>query len=153
MDPGSKLSERRLTLSLAESCTGGLASDMVTDVPGSSAYFLAGLVTYSNEAKVRLLGVNETTLRTHGAVSEETAREMAEGVRKVIGSDIGASTTGIAGPGGATPTKPAGLVHFAVSWKGGMMVDRVVFPGGRRAVKVGAAEHILRMVDEAIDRL
>jgi PncC family amidohydrolase len=97
--------------------------------------------------------VKEATLQVHGAVSEETAREMAEGVRKAIGSDIGASTTGIAGPGGATPTKPVGLVHFAVSWEGGMLVDRIVFPGGRRAVKVGAAEHVLGMVAKAIDRL
>ncbi|MDZ7374015.1 MAG: competence/damage-inducible protein A [candidate division KSB1 bacterium] len=103
------------TVSTAESCTGGLLAHRLTNVAGSSTYFERGVVAYSNQAKVQLLGVREETLRTYGAVSEPTAIEMAEGVRRISGTDFGVSTTGIAGPGGGTPEKPVGLVYIGFS--------------------------------------
>jgi nicotinamide-nucleotide amidase len=107
---GSLLRERRLTLSVAESCTGGLIASKLTDVPGSSDYFLESFTVYSNQSKVRLLGVKAGTLKKFGAVSKQTAIEMAQGVRKLSRSDIGLSTTGIAGPSGGSKSKPVGLV-------------------------------------------
>ena len=109
---GRKLLERKLTISAAESCTGGMFAAALTDIPGISAVFDRSLVTYSNEAKMSELGVRAETLEKYGAVSEETALEMAEGVRRVSGSDIGISVTGIAGPGGGTDAKPVGTVYI-----------------------------------------
>ena len=103
------------TIATAESCTGGLIAKRITDVPGSSEYFLEGLVTYSNAAKTRLLGVPEALIAEHGAVSAEVAEAMATGVKAVSGATIGVSTTGIAGPGGATDEKPVGLVYIAIA--------------------------------------
>ena len=137
-------------MALAESCTGGLIASLITDVPGSSDYFLASLVTYSNESKVSLLGVNEGTLKKHGAVSDMTAREMAAGARKVSGADMGLAVTGIAGPGGGSAEKPVGLVFFAFDHGGEVEVHRKTFPGERGAVKRAAADHGLAML---IDRL
>lgn len=144
------LRERGLTLALAESCTGGLIASLITDVPGSSAYFLASLVTYSNESKISLLGVNEATLKKHGAVSEKTAREMAAGARKVCGADMGLAVTGIAGPGGGSAEKPIGLIFFALDHGGEAEVQRKVFPGERSAVKTAAATHALIMLIERL---
>jgi PncC family amidohydrolase len=149
---GKTISARGLTVAVAESCTGGLVSSLITDVPGASAYFLAGLVTYSNESKVRLLGVPEATIEAHGAVSEEVAREMAAGVRRVVGADIGAADTGIAGPGGGSVEKPVGLVFLAVDNGYQVVVERQVFPGDRAAVKRAASDRLLVMVLEAIER-
>jgi nicotinamide-nucleotide amidase len=116
---GRLLRERGLTLAVAESCTGGRIGDWITDVPGSSAYFLLGTAVYSNEAKARVLGVSPATLETYGAVSPRTAEEMASGVRRVAGADLGLSTTGIAGPGGGSAEKPVGTVCVGLSWEGG----------------------------------
>ena len=116
---GRILRERGETLALAESCTGGLIGHRVTEVAGSSGYFLLGLVAYSNAAKERLLGVSSETLARHGAVSVETAEEMAEGARRASGASIGLATTGIAGPGGGTEAKPVGTVCVALAWEGG----------------------------------
>lgn len=116
---GRLLRERGLTLAVAESCTGGLLGHRVTEVPGSSAYFLLGVVSYSNEAKERLLGVRPETLREWGAVSTQAAEEMAEGARRLSGADLGLSTTGIAGPDGGTPEKPVGTVCVGLAWEGG----------------------------------
>lgn len=108
------LKEKKLTVAIAESCTGGLVSAAITDLPGASEVFGCGVCAYSNEIKKKLLGVRAETLETHGAVSDETALEMAAGVRALSGADIGIAITGIAGPGGGTEEKPVGLVHFAV---------------------------------------
>ena len=109
------LTERGEAVALAESCTGGYIAHLLTNVPGASAVFCAGLVTYSNEAKQKFLGVSSDTLARHGAVSEPVAREMAEGVRRVSGTDYGLAVTGIAGPGGGTAEKPVGTVFIAAA--------------------------------------
>lgn len=123
---GDLLREHSLKLAVAESCTGGMISEMITGVSGSSDYFLGGVVSYSNELKIRLLGVSENTIKNYGAVSEECAREMAQGVRKLSGADIGLGITGIAGPTGGTPQKPVGTVWIACAWG-----DRVEVRGGK----------------------
>lgn len=133
-----ELGLRKKTMCCAESCTGGLISASMTDMPGSSEYFLGGAVTYSNEAKMRILGVKEETLRAHGAVSEETAREMALGAAAVFKADYSVAVTGIAGPGGATPTKPVGLVYIAVSDGSRAVATRNNFEGGRQQVRDSA---------------
>src|SRR4029077_3281333 len=109
------LTERKQTLALAESCTGGGIAHRITNVPGASAVLLAGLVTYSNDAKKKFLDVHSETLEAHGAVSEPIAREMAEGARKQTGADYAISVTGIAGPGGGSPNKPVGTVFMGLA--------------------------------------
>ncbi|OGR78037.1 MAG: hypothetical protein A2X32_07880 [Elusimicrobia bacterium GWC2_64_44] len=140
---GEKLKAAGKTVACAESCTGGLAAKLITDIPGSSDWFLGGAVSYSNAAKARLLGVGAATLKKYGAVSAQTAREMAAGARRAFGSDYAFSTTGIAGPGGATPGKPAGLVWFALAAPGGVKVFSRQFRGGRAQVRDGAANCVL----------
>ncbi len=135
-----------LTLAFAESCTGGLIADLITDISGSSAYFLGSAVTYANSAKHGIVGVREETLAAHGAVSAETAAEMAQGARRVYGADIAASVTGIAGPTGATPGKPVGLVFIHLSAEGAEWGERHVWPGDRLANKALSAEAVLRLV-------
>ncbi len=124
----AQLVDSGLTLALAESCTGGLIADLITDISGSSAYFLGSAVTYANSAKQGIVGVREETLALRGAVSAETAAEMAQGARRAYGADIAASVTGIAGPTGATPGKPVGLVciHLALR-RGGAAAGVAVF--------------------------
>ncbi len=112
---GWTLSSRRQTVAVAESCTGGLLASLITDVPGSSEWFERGAVTYSNESKQRILGVRPETLAAHGAVSREVVEEMAEGVRRISGTDFGIAITGIAGPSGGTPEKPVGTVHIGIA--------------------------------------
>jgi PncC family amidohydrolase len=150
-DIGRNLSENGETLAIAESLTGGLVASMVTDVPGSSAYFLEGIVAYADGSKMERLGVREGTLVAHGAVSEEVACEMAEGVRAVLGADWGISTTGIAGPTGATEDKPLGLVYYAVAGGTGTRVRGQVFPGDRLEVKRSSAEAVLSLLREALE--
>jgi nicotinamide-nucleotide amidase len=124
---GVLLREHGLTLATAESCTGGLIAERITDVPGSSAYFLGGVVAYSNAAKSSQLGVSESVLERDGAVSEAVVRAMAEGVRSRFGSDFGVATSGISGPNGGTPDKPVGLVWIALSSAKGTHSDSFVF--------------------------
>ena len=141
-DLGALLLERAETLALAESCTGGWVGKAVTDLPGSSAWFSAGFVTYSNDAKLRLLGVRGETLRAHGAVSAETATEMAQGALIRAGTDWSLAVTGIAGPDGGSAARPVGLVWFA--WAGGnglLDSESRVFPGDRQAVRMQSVEH------------
>jgi nicotinamide-nucleotide amidase len=130
---GKLLTEWGATLALAESCTGGLLAKRLTDRAGSSAYFIEGLVTYSNESKERLLGVPREMLVEHGAVSEPVARAMAEGVRKVAGTDYGLSVTGVAGPDGGTEEKPVGLIFVGISDESGTVVERLDLSAWRRS--------------------
>lgn len=149
---GDLLRERGMRLAIAESCTGGLVTSRLTDVPGSSDYVDRGLVTYSNRAKTELLGVPESLIVEHGAVSEPVAEAMAVGVRERSGADIGVAVTGIAGPGGATPRKPAGMVALAISRAGHCHVRTVQFPGGREQVKFQASQAALDMVRRLLIR-
>ncbi len=137
---GKKLAAQKLTLGVAESCTGGLICHRITGVPGSSAYFQMGIVAYSNHCKEELLGVDRELLRRYGAVSPQTARAMAEGMRERYGVDVALSTTGIAGPGGGTPQKPVGLVYLALAHAGGTIVRRENFSWDRENNKTAAAQ-------------
>lgn len=132
---GALLTEKKLTISIAESLTGGLIADRITNVPGSSAYFERGIVAYSNRSKTELLGVPEEVIREHGAVSRETAVLMAEGVRKTSGTDVGLATTGIAGPSGGTGAKPVGTVFIAVSDGTRTVCRDFAFKWERRRIK------------------
>jgi nicotinamide-nucleotide amidase len=132
---GELLSRRLETISVAESLTGGLIGKRLTDVPGSSNYFLADVVAYSNPAKMDLLGVAEKTLIKVGAVSEQVAAEMARGIRQRTGASWGLSTTGIAGPDGGSPEKPTGLCYYGLAWAGGVTVKCYEFPGSRELVR------------------
>ncbi len=125
---GALLKEKRVTVAVAESCTGGLISDRLTNVAGSSDYFLMSAVTYANEAKTAILHVSGGTIETHGAVSEETAREMAEGIRKISGADYGIATSGIAGPTGGTDEKPVGTICVAIAGPNRIVSKRRVLP-------------------------
>ncbi|HOV78689.1 MAG TPA: competence/damage-inducible protein A [Bacillota bacterium] len=142
---GKLLKESRLTIGVAESCTGGLIGSKLTDVPGSSEYFKGGLIAYSNEVKTKVLGVPPQTIEKYGAVSRETAIAMAEGVRKLTGSDLGLAVTGIAGPGGYTEKKPVGLVYVSLSTEEGSECLEYRFPGKRAGVRHGAANAAMNM--------
>jgi nicotinamide-nucleotide amidase len=137
---GRLLKERGLTIALAESCTGGLVAHRLTNVPGSSGYVVGGVVAYANEAKEKLLGVRRETLVAHGAVSEETAAEMAAGARRTFGASIGLSTTGVAGPDGGTAEKPIGTVCFGLASAEGVVTRRYQLWGTRDWVKLLASQ-------------
>lgn len=149
---GELLLRKKLTVSVVESCTGGLISSKLTDVPGSSAYITLNVVTYANEAKVKVLGVSEELLKKHGAVSEPVAKAMAEGIRRLTGSDIGLGTTGIAGPTGGTPEKPVGLVYIGIADKNGTVVHKVnINPDlPRTEIKAAASNHALALLLDKI---
>jgi nicotinamide-nucleotide amidase len=141
------LGEAGVTVAFAESCTGGLAAARLTDVPGASVCFPGGVVTYSNEAKVALLGVSPETLERHGAVSAEVAREMAEGARRRFGATLGLGVTGVAGPTGGTPEKPVGTVHLALAAGDGTTLhERLVLPGDRAMVRRWTSSAALAMI-------
>ncbi|HEY8333290.1 MAG TPA: CinA family protein, partial [Tardiphaga sp.] len=141
---------RKLTIATAESCTGGMVAAALTDIPGSSDVIDRGFVTYSNDAKRAMLGVRAATLSTFGAVSKETATQMAVGALEKAGVDLAVSITGIAGPGGATPGKPVGLVHFAVASRDGRILNRECRFGaiGRGPVRQRSVVEALRMLME-----
>lgn len=140
------LEARGETLATAESCTGGLIAAALTAIAGSSTVVMAGFVTYSNDAKLRMVGVRPETLAAHGAVSEAVAREMAEGALRAAQVDIALSCTGIAGPGGATAGKPVGLVFIGCARRGvATVVKRHVFPGDRTAVRAATVAEALRL--------
>ena len=143
--------EAGFMLATAESCTGGLIVGTLTEIAGSSAVVDRGFVTYSNEAKIDMLGVPPALIARNGAVSEEVARAMAEGALSRSLAQIAVAVTGIAGPGGDTPTKPVGLVHFAVARTGHETIaHHEVFPGDRSAVRRATVEKALTMIDAAI---
>ncbi len=147
---GNLLKERNLTISVAESCTGGLIMNRIVNVPGSSDYFKGGIVAYSNYIKQKILLVNTVTLQKFGAVSKETAIEMANNVREILGTDIGISATGIAGPGGATKDKPVGLVYIALATKKKAPVKRHLFTGTREIIRERTAQASLDMIRQAV---
>jgi len=140
------MTERKLTLSTAESCTGGMIANRLTDLPGSSAFFERGAVSYSNESKVALLGVPAAVLAAHGAVSEETARLMAEGIRRSAGTDLGLAVTGIAGPDGGTAEKPVGTTFIALATGGKTLCRHYAFRWDRRRNRTIASESALLML-------
>jgi nicotinamide-nucleotide amidase len=148
---GQALKARGWTLAVGESCTGGLLSHRLTQVPGSSQYFLGGVVAYSNSAKQALLGVDELTLTEHGAVSEETAKEMARGARSAFLVHVGVSVTGIAGPDGGTPDKPVGLTYVGVVTPTGERVERFEWSGDREANKQASAEAALGLLLQTLE--
>ena len=143
---GDLLSRRRLQLATAESCTGGLVGHLLTNVAGSSRYYMGGITAYANEAKVRLLGGSQVTLEKFGAVSSETVVEMAHGVRIALGADIGISVSGIAGPGGGTPEKPVGTVWIGLSSPQGEYSRHYLWSGDRLAVKEQSAQAALNLL-------
>ena len=153
---GAYLSDKGWRIATAESCTGGLIASRITDISGSSAYFEQGFVTYSNEAKMTLLGVSKDIVATEGgpgAVSEACARAMAEGARAATGSEVGLSVTGIAGPTGGTPEKPVGTVYMAVATPLGATCRHHLFEGSRLEVKAQTAQAALDMARDALEGL
>jgi PncC family amidohydrolase len=140
------LGPRGLTLGTAESCTGGLVGHVLTEIPGSSAWYAGGAVVYSDALKERLAGVPPSVLAAHGAVSAEVAEALATGIRLRLGTDLGLSVTGIAGPTGATPTKPVGLVYVGVADADGVVVTRHLWDGDRSANKRASAAAVLRLL-------
>ncbi|MBN2875575.1 MAG: nicotinamide-nucleotide amidohydrolase family protein [Spirochaetales bacterium] len=140
------------SLSCAESCTGGLAAAALTAVPGASSYFLGGVVAYSNDVKIRLLGVDTDTISSQGAVSATTALEMADGVARVMGADCSFAITGVAGPEGGTDEKPVGTVWFGFRTPAGSQAEMLVFDGGRDAIRVAAATHAMTRIAKLCKR-
>ncbi len=147
------LTERHMTITTAESCTGGLIAGTLVNVAGASEVLNEGYVTYSNEAKHRLLGVQEKTLEEFGAVSEQTAREMAAGAAKAARADVGLSSTGIAGPGGGTLEKPVGLVYIGCYVNGSAQVKELHFQGTRMENRLHTVDEVLRLAVEMLKQL
>jgi PncC family amidohydrolase len=145
---GQLLVEQGLTLAVAESCTGGLIGHRITNVPGSSEYFMGGVVAYAYDAKERVLGVRHDTLYDYGAVSEETALEMARGVRRLLMTDVALAVTGIAGPGGGMPGKPVGLVYIALSTRDFEHCEQYIWPHDRAGNKATSADAALTLLLE-----
>jgi nicotinamide-nucleotide amidase len=143
---GLKLTLGGYTLAVAESCTGGLIAQRLTDVPGSSKYFIEGVVAYSNDAKTRTLGVDPALILENGAVSSPVARAMAEGIRKHARTDFGLSITGIAGPGGGSEDKPVGLVYIALADDVQTKVRKLQIPGDRQLVRWRASQAALDLL-------
>lgn len=143
------LKARELTCATAESCTGGGIGGAITAVPGSSEVYRGGVISYDNSVKRDVLGVSDATLASVGAVSPETAAQMAEGVRKLLKTDLAVSVTGIAGPGGGSAEKPVGLVWFGIATEQGVRTERSLFAGDRAAVREQAVRHALGMLTTA----
>lgn len=143
---GGTLAEKGMTIAVAESCTGGLIANLITDIPGSSRYFERGVVSYSDRSKEELLGVSARTLTEHGAVSREVAIEMAEGMRGRSGASMALGVTGIAGPGGGTAEKPVGTVHIALASEEGTEMQSHLLPRDRASFKLLVAWTALDMI-------
>jgi PncC family amidohydrolase len=148
-----QLVKHSLSLCTAESCTGGLVAGRITSVSGASGCFEGGFITYSNTAKVRLIGVPETLIERCGAVSDETARAMAEGARGKLGTDVSVAVTGIAGPAGGTPDKPVGTVYIAVARKGMTSVRKFLFAGTRHRIRTQTTEEALKFVLDEVEEM
>jgi PncC family amidohydrolase len=148
---GERLNRAGLTLAVAESCTGGLIGHRITDVPGSSTYFLGGVIAYAYEAKERLLNVRHGTLYEYGAVSKQTACEMARGARRALGADIGIAVTGIAGPGGGLTDKPVGTTWIAVSTRDRDWTALHQWDGDRAENKAASVDAALRLLLEVLE--
>jgi PncC family amidohydrolase len=149
---GRILIERKLTIAVAESCTGGLVGHRLTNVAGSSAYFLGGIIAYAYDVKEHLLGVRHNTLYEHGAVSEETVREMARGARQALRADIGVAVTGIAGPGGGLPGKPVGTVWIGLSTRDVELAQKFLWEADRVGNKELSAQAVLEMLLAYLNR-
>jgi nicotinamide-nucleotide amidase len=145
-----RLIEAGKTVATAESCTGGMVGELLTRRPGSSRAFLGGVIAYSNDAKMQLLGVHPDTLERHGAVSEATVREMAQGAHEVFGADFAVAVSGVAGPDGGTPDKPVGTVWLALQSVAGATTRKLGWPGARDQIRTLAAWWALKMIDEAL---
>jgi PncC family amidohydrolase len=143
---GKILRKRKMTIAVAESCTGGLLSSRITDSSGSSDYFIVGIVAYSNKIKENILGVSPGLLQKYGAVSKQVALEMAKGARLLANADIGIGVTGIAGPGGATKSKPVGLVYIALVMDKKRIAKEFHFKGSRHDIKLQASEATLNLI-------
>ena len=144
------LTRHKMTLCTAESCTGGLVAHTITNLSGSSTFFTTGFITYSNEAKSKLLGVAPALIRKHGAVSAPVAKAMAQGARRVTGTNFAVSLTGIAGPTGGTPSKPVGLVFIAIATTRQTVTRRFLFKGTRLQVKRQATDAALKLLENLI---
>lgn len=147
------LTEHNLTIATAESCTGGMIASQLVEYAGISSYFGEGYVTYSIDAKRKLLGVKEETLLAYGAVSEQCAGQMAEGVRSAAKSDIGIATTGIAGPDGGTKEKPVGTVFIACAYKNKVITRHFLFEGSRMQIRFAATKMAFKLIADTIRRL
>ena len=148
----NKLKKKNLSIATAESCTGGLLAHLLTNISGSSEYFERGVITYSNISKIELLGIPKETIKDYGAVSEETARAMALGIKERSNVDIGISTTGIAGPTGGTKEKPVGLVYIGIATSKNTQVKRFIFSEKRVQNKERACNETLKFLLDTIDR-
>lgn len=148
---GEALRAKNLTLAVAESCTGGLVAHRLTNVPGSSEYFLGGVVSYADTVKHDMLGVSGETLLHHGAVSQKSALEMALGVCRLLGAHLGLAVTGIAGPGGGSAEKPVGLTWIAVITPQGERIERYLWEGDRKENKNSSAEAALRLLLDELE--
>ncbi|MEW6534766.1 MAG: CinA family protein [Candidatus Auribacterota bacterium] len=150
---GTLLFTHEISISLAESCTGGLISHRITQIPGASRFFEGAVVSYSNDSKISILGVQEDTITQNGAVSEWTARQMAEGVRKLFQTDLGCSVTGIAGPDGGSPEKPIGTVYIAISSNKGTQCWHFHFTGSREDLKLKTSSKALELMISHVKKL
>ena len=150
---GELLCKYNLTISTTESCTGGMVAAKLISYPGISKVYLEGAITYSNEAKMKRLGVRKETLDKYGAVSEQTAKEMAEGILRESGSVVSISTTGIAGPEGGTKEKPVGLVYIGVCVKNKTIVEKCIFKGNRNKVREDATNYALNMLKRELTNI
>lgn len=150
---GRLLYKKKLTISVCESCTGGMLGAAITSVPGSSRYFLGGVIAYSDSMKMSVVKVAPSVIRRSGAVSAASARAMALGVRKITGTDLGAAITGIAGPGGGSRHKPVGTVYIAVAAKNKVAVRKFSFHGRRKTVRESAVRETFALLNEMLSRL
>ncbi len=141
-----KLKEKKLTISTAESCTGGLIAKLITDLPGASDVFIGGIVCYSNDMKMKWLGVKKNTLEQNGAVSEQTVQEMLNGIARETGSDIAVAVSGIAGPTGGTPQKPVGTVFIGIAVQNQSIVKHFLFQGSRDEVRTSSARKAAELI-------